>query len=118
MAAPFRNRVSFTVPAGAGSYAPERLTFGPASTGIATPSLLGISVLIETPLIASAVVELWLLKLDADPSADASYFLYKTVSANGDTLPLASVGGAQIRVKSGGTAGSQPVNAWSDSGRY
>lgn len=105
-------RVSFTVPVTSGNYAPERITFAAQNTSCVSPPLLGVTVL-EEAKVATATVELWLLKQGGDPTADASYFLYAS-SVGSATTPLASYPGAQLRVKSGGTAGSHIINASAD----
>jgi len=107
----FESRASFTVPAGAGSYAPERIQLNSQSTAVPSPRLSSVTVLVESA-VATAVAELWLLKAgnSADPTNDANYVLVQTVT-NGQTVNLADWRGAQIRVKSGGTAGSQVMSA-------
>lgn len=113
MSAPqYRARVTFAVPAGAGSYAPERITFAPSSADVPASGLLGATVLIESAP-AAAVVELFLLKVGGDPTVDADYILFKTALTS-ETVALASYPGAQIRVKSGGTAGNCVVSASAD----
>lgn len=116
MAVKFKLRQSFTVPVTSGQYAPERIQLNAGSAGlISAPALLGVTALVEQA-VASAIVELWLLGLQAglDPTQDASYFYAGKSTATGDTFPLASWPGAQLRVKSGGTAGTQIVNATAD----
>jgi hypothetical protein len=105
------SRASFTVPAGAGSYAPERIQFNSQSTAVLSQRLTAVTALVESA-VATAVTELWLLKagISADPSSDANYFLAGTLT-NGVQFLLSDWRGAQIRVKSGGTAGSHVVSA-------
>lgn len=106
---------SFTVPAGAGSYAPEFLNLVKPNQDGAFENLLGVTVLVESG-VAAAVVELWLLKRGGDPTNDAHFFnTGKSITASGsETWPLASWDGAQIRVKSGGTAGTLTASATAD----
>ena len=114
MSAPkFYERKTFAVPAGAGAYAPERITFGAPSADVPARGLLGVTVLIESAP-TGAEVELWLPKIGAAvPAVDADYFLFQTISASA-TVALASYPGAQIRVKSGGTAGDCDVSVSAD----
>lgn len=109
----FGERASFVVPVTSGNYAPESITFGVA--GSRPIDLLGVTVLAET-LPASAAVELWVLKHGGTHGTSADYFHFgdALTSAGGKTWSLASVGGAQIRVKSGGTSGTAAINAWAD----
>jgi len=95
-------RTVFAVPSGAGSYAPERITF------TSPESLFGITTLIEASP-AAAVFELWLLKAGGVPADDGDFALYKN-STGGETWPLAGWHGAQIRVKSGGNAGNATLS--------
>lgn len=113
MAARFSERKSFAVPAGAGSYAPERITFGSASTSVPNAGLLGVTAVVES-YPANAVLELWLLKIGGIVGTDADYFLYKSITVGGETWPLASYPSVQLRVKSGGTSGTMVVNATAD----
>lgn len=114
MSVKFAIRQSFTVPAGSGQYAPEAITLAQGSAaGAGKPQLLGVTALIEAA-IANAVVELWLLKIGGDPTANGDYFFSGKSTTTGDTFPLASWPGAQLRVKSGGTAGNHIVNATAD----
>lgn len=108
------DRVTFTVPATAGQYAPERLNLNshqPPSAVLTSP-LLGVTALIESAP-ASAEIELWLLRLGGDPTNDAEFFFFDT-TASSKTWPLASFPGAQLRAKSGGNAGSMTVSASAD----
>jgi hypothetical protein len=109
-------RVSFTVPAGAGSYAPERLTLFPISDSHA--GILGVMLLIEAA-IAASTVEVWMASATAtDYTADVSFFLSSNTlsgaAAASAIFAMASWPAVQLRVKSGGTAGSLIVNASSD----
>ncbi len=115
MAARYQDRQSFNVPATSGTYAPERITFGSASTNVIPDALLGLTSLLESAP-TGATVEIWLPKLGAAvPATDADYFYSGDSHTSGRlTVPLASYPGAQIRVKSGGTAGAAVVDATAD----
>jgi hypothetical protein len=108
----FATRQTFTVPVTSGQYAPEFITFAPGNTNTVPISLIGVTTLVESN-VATAKVELWLLQKGADPTASGSYFLFNSDVGNA-TIALASYPGAQLRVKSGGTAGSMIVNATAD----
>lgn len=107
---------SFTVPAGAGDY-DTAVYLEPATyaSGSLVPIVDGVSVLVEAG-VADAVVELWCLKAEGDPTVDADYFFGRTILTSG----AAGVGGLgtvdvnwpgiQIRVKSGGTTGTLTVS--------
>jgi hypothetical protein len=89
------------------------MTFAHTSV-IAPIALLGVTMLLESGP-AGCVAELWLLKYKGDPTNDAHWiYMGKSITAGGDTFPLASFYGAQIRVRSGGTAGSAIVTATAD----
>lgn len=103
----FQDRAVFVVPAGAGEYAPERITI------LRPQQIYGLTTLIEAGP-ASAVYELWLLRAGGDPSNDDpdttdDFAKWKT-STGGETWPLAGWYGAQIRVKSDGNAGNATVS--------
>lgn len=108
-------KVSFTVPAASGSYAPERIAFGEVPAGVAPDSFQGVTAaVLET--VASMVVELWLPRADVAGGAhldtDYTYSGQALDAATGaETFVLAGYPGAQIRVKSGGTAGTAVVSA-------
>lgn len=113
-----RKRQEFAVPAGAGSYAPQRITFGVVGSGQPEIALQGLTAAIEGSGVASAVLELWMPRLDAGTKHPSTYsdgdysFSGKTLTASGaETWPLAGYPGAQIRVKSGGTAGTMTVSS-------
>lgn len=115
MAAKYKRTQAFTVPAGLGSYAPERLTIGVPPDATVEESLLGCTLLLMASSPANCEAEIWLAKLGAT-GLDADYantgFSVKTAGAG--TLALASWPGFQIRVKSGGTAGTATVHATAD----
>lgn len=106
---------TFAVPATSGLYAPERCNLG-IQPNVNTPNdtLLGVTALLQSGP-ASCVLELWLLQFNADPTADASYTnTGLNITAGSATWPLASWRGAQLRCKSGGTAGTATVTATAD----
>lgn len=108
----YSERKSFVVPAESGTYAPERIQLNSASAATPSVPLLGVTALLES-MPASSAAELWLLKAGGDPTTDADYFLYAS-STSSTTWSLASWKGAQVRVKSGGTAGTAIVNVAAD----
>ena len=112
MAAPLRARQSFTVPAGAGSYAPEVIQFaGQTATDIGQLAIIALTPLIEAT-VATAVYEIWLLKVGADPTQAGNYFNSGLTITDSTQKLLSQVEGLQIRAKSGGTAGTAILNAW------
>ena len=114
--AQFRGSQVFTVPVGAGTYAPERLTLAKAGTQVGPVSLISTTCLVSSAAVATAVVELWLLKDGGNPAVDADWYnTGKSITASGsDTWPLAGWDSVQYRVKSGGTAGNLSVSATAD----
>ncbi len=104
--APGQARTTFAVPLTSTNYAPEimRLPGG--------PKINEVAILIET-LVATSTVELWLLRVDGDSANDGHYIFAKSFSAAGlqDLVILSPWRAAQIRAKSGGTAGSSAVSA-------
>jgi len=116
VAARFKTRSSFTVPATSGQYAPERITFpGTFASGLVPDEgLLGLTALIESNTATGATLELWLPKIGAT-GIDADYTVTSTTATAGAiNLALASYPGAQLRVKSGGSAGTMTVSATAD----
>lgn len=112
MAAPLRDRVSFTVPAGAGIYATETITFaGRTAADLGQLAITALTALIEAT-VAAAVYEIWLLKVNGDPTNTNHYFNSGLTITNSAQVLLSQVEGLQIRAKSGGTAGSAIINAW------
>lgn len=105
---------TFSLPAASGSYSGDRLTFGEVKAGQVKESYQGITVNVDTS-VASMVVELWLPKANATAGSmiDSDYtYTGKSIGATGsETWALAGYPGAQIRVKSGGTAGSPVISA-------
>lgn len=110
-------RLSFTVPAGAGAYAPEELflkILDMTSAGGLYSKIRTLRILVEN-LVATAVVEVWILRQGGDPTNAAHWFFSGTnvVAAGLSALiELAGVRGVKLRCKSGGTAGAQAVSAW------
>jgi hypothetical protein len=108
---------TFTVPETEDQYAPERLTLGARQAATVLPEdFLGVSFVIEE-IPAGASAEIWLPKLAGDvPDPDDDYFFSGEAATSGvKTIALASwPGGAQIRVKSGGAAGSAVVHGVAD----
>lgn len=133
----FQGRQTFTVPAGAGTFAPERLycrTDTPASddaTNAVKPSKRGLldtvealRVLVEGVLPATAVVVVELLKVGGTADLDADWIdsaitgIVQGLNPSGANASqpfwLAEWAGVRIRVKSGGTAGAVAISAsWS-----
>ena len=112
-------RIVVNVPAVAGDYASERITFGSVSAGDIEQSYMGASVLVEGTL-AGATIELWLPQvsdgtLAASNRTDANYFFSGSAIGapltGAGTWPLAGWPGLQFRVKSGGTPGAIGINA-------
>lgn len=113
-------RVTFAVPAGSGSYAPEELITrqGPS---LVLDKVSRLAVYVES-LPATAEIEVDLLKPGADPRLAASWILdsqslvavglvYWGASAEHAHLDLAGWPGIRLRAKSGGTAGDSIVSA-------
>lgn len=114
MARKFKARVLVNVPAVAGNYADERVTFGLTGPGQAEDAFEEVQVLAESPFPAGAVVELWLRKVsdateaasDMTASPQDDYTLagtnFTTLTAAGSVRwALSGWPGGQIRVKSG-----------------
>jgi hypothetical protein len=135
------DRLTFNVPGVSGNYANERITFGFYGPG-ETPDLgyFGITALLEAPVPAGAVLELWLAK-NAPPAnpgtaantsggpqgagggaaavpgapSDSDYaYSGQFITSGSATWPLASWRGAQLRLRSGGTPGAVTVSAAAD----
>jgi hypothetical protein len=104
---------SFTVPAASGSYAPERWTFGDVKAGQPWDAFQGVTASVHTS-VATMVVELWIMRTGATKGSviDGDYkYSGKSFGATGmETWALAAYPGGQIRVKSGGTAGTAVVS--------
>lgn len=116
-----RQRQTFNVPGVAGNYANERITFGAVGAGEIDQDFLAFTVLVEDAFVPGCTVELWLPRVSDSGEAaaartDADYF-------NSRITPMTTAGaqtylgngggwvGAQVRVKSGGTAGTLNVSA-------
>lgn len=106
--------VNFTVPAGAGSYAPERIQLNSQSVSTANLPFSNVTVIIQS-LVATMVMELWLLLPGTDPTNDANYAFLSQYPGGTGQISVASWRGGQIRVKSGGTAGTAILSASADS---
>lgn len=113
-------RVAFAVPVTSGNYANERITFGEARPGQPDQDFTGFTALIEGPIVPGATLELWLPRVadggeaaGARTDADYTNSGLATLTAAGAISwgPLGGWVGAQIRVKSGGTAGTLNVSA-------
>lgn len=110
-------RVSFTVPAGAGAYAPEELFFkvleNDKPEGLYR-KIRQLRLLIEN-LIATAVVEVWVLRHGGNVNVAGDWF-YSTLSHNlagvSALLELAGCTKVKLRAKSGGTGGAMAVSAF------
>lgn len=117
-AAKSRGRISANVPSVSGQYAEEVITFGPVGVGDTEEYYREIGVLVEN-LVAGAVVELWLAKVTpsgtlASDRAFGDYFNSSLTPLSTQAFQKWALGawpGAQVRVKSGGTAGIMAVSA-------
>ena len=109
-------QVSFTVPAGSGTYATEELYL--TSSGLATDiaiehGVCQVSVVVGT-IVTAAAIEVDLLKPAGDPEVAGDWLLaVKSLTPAGlqAVIELANWRGVRIRAKSGGTAGTQVVSA-------
>lgn len=117
-AAKGRGVIQANVPQTSGQYAEEVITFGPVGVGDAEEFYRQIGAVVHN-LVAGASVELWLAKVTPGGTlaSDRAYDGY----VNSSLTPLTTQAfqnwvlpawpGAQIRVKSGGTAGVMGVSA-------
>jgi hypothetical protein len=108
--------LTFTVPAGAGAYAPEVLYLNADNDKRTMPDVVGRLSLLLVNLIATVAIEVDLLKPGGDPS-NATHWRTAMKSYNTAGLQaLLELGnwiGVRIRAKSGGTAGVQEIDvAW------
>lgn len=108
---------NFTVPAGAGSYDTALYLKPPEYVSGVTniPAVDGVTVLVEAG-VATAVVELWCLKAEGDPTNDSDYYFGRTIVTSG-AAGAGGMGtvdcnwkGIQLRVKSGGTSGTLTIS--------
>lgn len=107
----FRQRQSFTVPVTSGQYAPELITLSEGAQGLGTAWDKAL-VAIESGGPAGAVAELWLGEIGLDPTNTANYINSGiSITIGSTSVSLAGWPTVQIRVKSGGTAGSALVGA-------
>lgn len=106
-----RDRTTFTLPAVAGSYAPETYFVGDGR------ALLGITAVVETAP-ADAILEVWLRRLDQPAGVLGSYVNagLSRVGAGFLTQALSSYPGAALRMKTGASAagGAVLVNVSAD----
>lgn len=117
-------RVVFNVPAAAGTFAPEALYL--KNVEQTTPDGLmswvyQLRVLVES-LIATAVAEIQVLPIGADPRSEAAWVPSGlTMNAVGlwpqgtnaqFAYEMAGCRGVRLKVKSGGTAGPMPITAF------
>ena len=103
---------AFTVPATVGSYAPERLTFGEPAAGVSPKAIRQVAAFTQGTAIATAVVELWVLRVGASvPFLDGDYTYVGQTATAWNVWELAGLPGCQLRVKSGGTGGTHTVSA-------
>lgn len=106
---------SFTVPAGAGSYAPEACYLNRqnvAATGVAFDEVVEVQNMIAA-LPATAAIEVDLLKPNGDPTQAGDWLTaVVSYSATGlqSILSLARWVGVRIRAKSGGTSGTATLH--------
>lgn len=108
---------AFTVPAGAGNYAPERLTIGVPPTGQPYLYFDGLTALVRTGAPANCVAELWIGRLGATGvDGDFTYSGSNISTGPGArvAMPLAGYPVFQIRVRSGGTSGTATVDVTAD----
>lgn len=107
-------RISFTVPAANGDYAPEVLYCNGDNEPKALMDLVvQLSLLVES-LPADAVIEVDLLKAGLAGSIETNWqTAVKSFDSTGlqDFLQLAMWRGVRVRAKSGGTAGTAVVSA-------
>jgi hypothetical protein len=107
-------KVSFTVPAGAGSYAPETIDFSSQNAAVLSEQIERVTAVVAAA-VATAVLELWFLDVASDPTNAGNYHLFGPIAngaaVGGATVEVADYRGVQIRAKSGGTAGSVVVSA-------
>lgn len=111
-----KGQKTFSLPAASGSYSAERITVGAVKSGMVEDSFQGITISVDTS-VSGMTCELWLPKVGRSAGEvvlDADYkYTGKSIGATGsETWALAGYPGAQIRVKSGGSAGS-PVISYS-----
>jgi hypothetical protein len=104
-----QKRITFTVPAGAGSFAPEILYLNHESNVKALLDIVSEITAIVEALTATATLEVDILRPGGDPTIAADWYLATKVwsTAGIQTLfQLARIYGVRVRAKSGGTAGN------------
>lgn len=110
-------RASFTVPAGAGAYAPEEIYLKLPESNVPAglyDLVSQLRILIEA-LIATAVVEVWILRMGGDPSSAGDWFnsgISQNAAGLSALIEMSSAAGIKLRAKSGGTAGNMPVTVF------
>jgi hypothetical protein len=107
---------AFTVPAGAGAYAPEVLYLNPDNQPGTMPDIIGRLSVNVISLPAGAQLELDLLKPGGNPKNAGDWRIAaKAFAAAGlaALVEIANIMGGRIRAKSGGTAGAAEADvAW------
>lgn len=110
-------RASFTVPAGAGAYAPEELFLKVQETDTAEGAyrkIRRLRMLLET-LVATAVIEVWALRAGGDVKNAAHWFntlISHNLAGMSPLIELAATTKVKLRAKSGGTGGAMAVSAF------
>jgi len=110
-------QVSFTVPAGSGDYATAILylnSVGDASRIACAEPVNELTVVVGT-IVATAAIELDFLKPNGDPAVAGDWLLAAksyTEAGVATYSEFAGWRGVRIRVKSGGTGGTQVVSAF------
>jgi hypothetical protein len=109
-----QHTVSFTVPAGAGSYAPEVLKLRQQQDRGTGDDVSELTLMVET-LPTAALIEVDLLRPGGNLDGGDSHFILAVQSHNAvglkAILQLAAWKGGRVRAKSGGNAGSSIVHA-------
>ena len=105
---------TFTVPGGAGSYAPEVIQFRQQQERGTHDDVSELTLMIES-LPATAEIEVDLLRPGGNPDGGDAHYLLAVQSHNTvglkAILQLAAWKGGRVRAKSGGTGGNAVVHA-------
>lgn len=106
--------ISFTVPAGAGAYAPEVIYLNADNQPGSIPDTVAEFTLDIESLPAGAQIEVDVLRASGGQTTVADWQLARKVFAAAGLQAPVGVSGAKLRVraKSGGNAGAAPVSAW------